>query len=64
MPTDSLDRSLQQRLSVTQEVLAVWARAFGCSPDQVTETVARAGLPMEKLWNSINARTARRNAVA
>jgi len=37
------------------EVLRVWANALGCTPQQVTDVVAKAGLPMEKLWNSIDA---------
>jgi len=37
------------------EILRVWGSALGCNPLQVTEVVAKAGLPMEKLWNSIDA---------
>jgi hypothetical protein len=44
-----------QRAAQVNQVLAIWARAFGCSAGEVTNVVRRAGLPMEKLWNSISA---------
>ena len=52
-------RSPLQRAAEINEVLRIWASAFGCSTHQVTDVVARAGLPIEKLWNSINAATMR-----
>jgi len=44
-----------QRAARTNEVLRVWASAFGCATHQVTDVARKAGLPMEKLWNSIDA---------
>jgi hypothetical protein len=42
------------RIVRINEGLRIWARALGCSPGQVADVVARAGLPIEKLWNSLN----------
>lgn len=55
MNTATTPPSPRQRAAEMFEVLRVWANALGCSPQQVTDVVARAGLPMEKLWNSIDA---------
>ena len=43
-----------QRASHVDEVLRAWANAIGCSANQVTEVARRAGLPIEKLWHSID----------
>jgi len=55
MNTANLPPSPRQRAAEMFEVLRVWANALGCTPQQVTDVVAKAGLPMEKLWNSIDA---------
>ena len=55
MDTNEMPPSPRQRAAEMFEVLRVWGNALGCNPLQVTEVVARAGLPMEKLWNSIDA---------
>ena len=52
MPPLPLDRAAEMNA-----VLRVWARAFGCSTNQVTDVARRAGLPMEKLWNSMQKRS-------
>ena len=44
-----------QRAAQVNQVLVIWARAFGCPVSEVTNVVRRAGLPMDKLWNSISA---------
>jgi len=44
------------------EVLRVWAQAIGCPVNQVTDVVRKAGLPMEKLWNSMSAGSGLRGA--
>ena len=43
-----------QRATELDEVLRVWGKALGCPTNQVTDVVRRAGLPIEKLWNSMN----------
>jgi len=48
-------RTPSQRAAQVNQVLAIWARAFGCPVSEVTNVVRRSGLPMEKLWNSISA---------
>jgi hypothetical protein len=45
--------TLLQHAVATNETLGIWASALGCAPSEVTEVVRRAGLPIEKLWNSI-----------
>jgi hypothetical protein len=55
MNTPSSSLSPSQRAAGIQDVLRVWASALGCSTAQVTDVVSKSGLPMEKLWNSINA---------
>ena len=49
-PPSPLDRA-----EAMHRVLRIWAKAIGCSTAQVTDVVTRAGLPMEKLWNSLAA---------
>ena len=55
MVTRTAPPSPLQRAAAMHEVLGVWAKAFGCATNQVTEVARKAGLPMEKLWNSIDA---------
>ena len=47
--------SPMQRSVAIQNVLRVWAAALDCPISQVAEVVRKAGLPIEKLWNSIDA---------
>ena len=51
LATEYASPERRQRIA---EGLRIWARALGCSPSQVADTVCRAGLPIEKLWNSLN----------
>ena len=44
-----------QRSVAIQKVLRVWAAALDCPTSQVADVVRKAGLPIEKLWNSIDA---------
>ena len=62
MATRTTPPSPLQRATEINEVLRVWAQAIGCPVNQVTDVVGRAGLPMEKLWNSINAASDLRGA--
>ena len=55
MAAQTVSPSPLQRAAEINAVLRVWAKAFGCSTNQVPDVARRAGLPMEKLWNSINA---------
>ena len=62
MATGTMHPSPLQRAAEVNDVLRVWAKAIGCPVNQVTDVVRRAGLPMEKLWNSINAASDLRGA--
>jgi hypothetical protein len=55
MATRSAPPSPLQRAAAIDEVLGVWAKAFGCATNQVTEVARKAGLPIEKLWNCVDA---------
>ncbi|MEO5764798.1 MAG: hypothetical protein ABIR52_05760 [Casimicrobiaceae bacterium] len=59
MSNRSTQSSPRHAAAVTHHVLGVWARALGCREDQVTDVLSRAGLPIEKLWNSIDAASSR-----
>jgi len=54
MTTATMSPSPRQRAAEMNETLRIWANALGCPAAQVAEVVRRAGLPMEKLWNSLN----------
>ena len=62
MATRTTNPSPLQRATEMNDVLRVWAQALGCPVNQVTDVVRRAGLPMEKLWNSMNAASDLRGA--
>ena len=62
MSTQTPPLSPLQRAAEMNAVLRVWASALGCRTSQVTEVVRRAGLPMEKLWNSMDAASRLRGA--
>ena len=49
-----------ERSAALSEVLHVWARAFGCPVNEVTSVAVKAGVPIEKLWNSIRRRASDR----
>jgi len=53
MPANMLPPSPRERAAAIDAALRVWAKAIGCSTSQVTDVITRAGLPMEKLWNSV-----------
>jgi len=54
MTPTTMSPSPRQRAAEMNETLRIWANALGCSTAQVAEVVRQAGLPMEKLWNSLN----------
>ena len=62
MATQTTQPSPLHRAVEMNEVLRVWAQAIGCPVNQVTDVVRKAGLPMEKLWNSMNAGSGLREA--
>ena len=62
MATRTTQPSPLQRAAEMNEVLCVWAQAIGCPVNQVTDVVRKAGLPMEKLWNSMSAGSGLRGA--
>jgi len=51
MTPNTLPPSPRIAPAAVDAALRIWAKAIGCSTNQVTDIVTRAGLPMEKLWN-------------